>query len=146
MNRYTTLTQQVVQTAPVALQMAEIVARVEQLRPITTRSPQQTIRKAIGQCSQIVNLGDGRYGWYPRLLQGSRVRVELKPSDLALERIILGKEVRDLLWPAFFANQIWRDQQPIRLYLRMDRMHCSRWISLAREFGAPMEQHNSGIG
>jgi hypothetical protein len=79
---YASLTQQVVQASPTPLTSAEILARVAPLRPITTRSPQATIRSAIGQCSQIVNVGEGRYGWYPRFPQSSRVRVELKAEDL----------------------------------------------------------------
>ncbi len=117
MTSHTSLTHQVVQLAPTPLTFSEILRRVAQLRPLTTRSPQQTIRNAIGQCSQIVNVGEGRYGWYPRLLQGSRVRVELKPKDLKLKRIVFGEEVRDLLWPAFLGNQTIRDHNPIQLAL-----------------------------
>lgn len=115
MTSYAALTQQVVQSSLAPLTSAEILARVAQLRPITTGSPQTTIRSAIGQCSQIVNVGEGRYGWYPRFLQGSRVRVELKAEDLKIKRIVFGEDVRDLLWPAFFGNQTIRDQNPIQL-------------------------------
>lgn len=114
---YASLTQQVVQASPTPLTSAEILARVAQLRPITTHSPQATIRSAIGQCSQIVNVSEGQYGWYPRFLQGSRVRVELKAEDLQVKRIVLGEEVRDLLWPAFFGTQTTRDVNPVQLAL-----------------------------
>lgn len=117
MTSYVALTQQVVQSSLMPLTSAEILARVAELRPITTRSPQATIRSAIGQCSQIVNVGEGRYGWYPRWLQGSRVRVELKAADLQSKRIVFSEDVRDLLWPAFFGNQTTRDQNPIQLAL-----------------------------
>jgi hypothetical protein len=117
MTSYAALTQQVVRSSNQPLTFAEILARVAQLRPITTRSPQATIRSAMGQGSQIVNVGEGRYGWYPRFLQGSRVRVELKTEDLKVKRIVFGNDVRDLLWPAFFGNQTIRDHDPINLAL-----------------------------
>jgi hypothetical protein len=44
---------------------AEILRRVDQIRPIETRSPVNTIRSALAQCYLIANDGEGRYGWFP---------------------------------------------------------------------------------
>ena len=114
---YSALVWQIVQASHKPLTFRENLGRVEQLRPIATRSPEQTIRNAISACALIVNTGDGRFGWFPRLLQSARVRVMLHPPELESKHIVFGNEVRDLLWPSFFANQALRDQSPIRLHL-----------------------------
>lgn len=114
---YTTLVRQVVREEPVPLPVVEIMRRVDRLRPIETREPLSTIRNAISQCYLIVNTGDGRYGWYPRLLKGSRVRVPLISSDLRQKRIIFDDEVRELLWPSFFAGPGVADREPVNLTL-----------------------------
>lgn len=117
---YTALVKQIVRAAPEPLAFAEIMQRVESVRPIETRSPQKTIRSAINQCYFIAGDGAGKYGWYPRLLNGSRVRVPLITSDLRQKRIVFSDEVRELLWPSFFAGQEMSDRRPIDLELPGD--------------------------
>jgi hypothetical protein len=114
---YAALVKQVVEEAAEPLPVAEIMRRVERLRRIETRSPESTIRSAITQCYLIVNTGDGRYGWYPRLLKDSCVRVPLVAADLKQQRIIFDNEVRELLWPSFFAHQSLSDRGPVTLEL-----------------------------
>ncbi len=114
---YAALTQQVVNEAAEPIPFVEIMRRVNHLRRIETRSPEGTIRNAIGQCYLIANTGDGRYWWYPRLLKGSRVRSPLAASDLKQRRIIFDDEVRELLWPSFFAHQSLSDREPVDLKL-----------------------------
>jgi hypothetical protein len=114
---YAILVKQIVRAAAEPLTFAEIVRRVESICPIETRSPQNTICNAISQCYFIGGTGDGRYGWYPRLLKGSRVRVPLLASSLEREGIVFGEEARELLWPSFFAGQELSDRQPIDLEL-----------------------------
>ena len=114
---YTVLVHQVVQAAPEPLPFAEIMQRVQRLRPIDTKNPTGTIRGAIGQSRLIVNTGDGRYGWLPRLINGSLMRLTLAPADLDGKTIGLGEDTRALLWPAFFEIQSRRDINPIALQL-----------------------------
>lgn len=98
--------------------VAEIMCRVNCLRPIESRSsPERVIRNAISQCRLVVNTGDGKYWWYPRLLKGSRVRVPLIASDLEQRRIVFDDDARDLLWPSFFAGHDHTDRKPIELRL-----------------------------
>lgn len=114
---FAALVYQVVKESPDPLPVREILSLVNRMRPVETNSPLQTIRHALGQCRLIANTGEGRYGWYPRLIDGSRVRVPLNDSDLAAHRIVFDDEVRDLLWPGFFAIQSLQDRQPVHATL-----------------------------
>jgi len=114
---YAALTERVVRESAEPIPFVEIMRRVHHLRRIETRSPESTIRSAIGQCYLIANTGDGRYWWYPRLLKGSRVRVPLVATDFEQNRIIFNNEVRELLWPSFFAGQRLGDREPVDLKL-----------------------------
>jgi hypothetical protein len=112
---YAALVWQLLKESPEPLGVQEIVQRVGRIRPIETNSPLQTIRHALGQCRLIANTGDGRYGWYPRLIDGSLVRVPLVDSDLEARRIVIDDEARDLLWPSFFAIQSLQDRKPVHV-------------------------------
>src|SRR5215470_10679977 len=115
---YTALTQLVMREAEEPITVAEIMCRVNCLRPIESRSsPESVIRNAISQCRLVANTGDGKYWWYPRLLKGSRVRVPLIASDLERCRIVFDDDARDLLWPSFFAGHDQTDRKPIELRL-----------------------------
>ena len=132
---YTELTHQVVRESPEPLPFAEIMARVAALAPITTRNPKGTLRNAVGQSRLIVAAGDGRYGWKPRLITGSVLRVTLAERDLAGPGIEFGDEVRDALWPAFFESQKRNDRSPVHVQLPegavtqwpLDFFGASRW-------------------
>jgi hypothetical protein len=92
--------------------------KVELIREVTSRTPKTTVRNALAQCWLIVNTGKGTYRWYPRLINGSRVRVPLVAYDGELARIVFDDEARDLLWPAFFAGQgASGDREPVDLRL-----------------------------
>ncbi len=115
---YAALVRQVVHEAPEPLSVVEILRRVDRKRRVDTRSPENTIRSAIAQCYLIVNTGDRRYGWYPRLLKGSGVRVPLVASDLEQRRIVFDEEVRELIWPSFFVCQEdLEDREPVDLQM-----------------------------
>ena len=59
---FTQLTHEVVQSSPEPLPFAEIMARVNNIAPITTKNPKTTIRNAISQSQLLVSTGDGRFG------------------------------------------------------------------------------------
>jgi hypothetical protein len=116
---YASLVAQVVHDSPEPLPFKEILSRVETVKAIDTTSPESTIRHALTQNRLIANTGEGRYGWYPRLITGSFVRAYLSRSDLnrLVPRIILEDEMRELLWPSFFANQNMSDRSPVVIVL-----------------------------
>ena len=114
---YAELTHQVVRESREPLPFAEIMRRVNAIAPITTKNPKGTIRNAIGQSGLIVNTGDGRYGWKYRVINDSVLRLTLSESDCRGAAIEYAEEVRDVLCPAFFANQKYADREPIHLKL-----------------------------
>lgn len=101
---YASLVRQVVRDSPDPIAADEILHRVDAIRPVETRSPKNTIRSALASCRLIAHDGEGCYGWFPRMLKGSVVRAPLISSDLEAKRIIIEDDIRDLLWPAFFAS------------------------------------------
>jgi hypothetical protein len=114
---YTELTYRVVRESLEPLPFNEIVQRVHALRRITTKNPKTTIRNAIGQGCLILATGDGRYGWKPRLITGSVLRVTLSESDLAGPAVEFDEDVRDALWPSFFEIQKRCDLSPVKVQL-----------------------------
>jgi hypothetical protein len=114
---YTEMTYQVVRESPDPLPFDEIMERVQTITPITTRNPKGTIRSAIGQSRMIVATGDGCYGWKPRLITGSAIRLTLSQSDLAGQAVEFGDELQDALWPSFFESQKRSDRTPVNVRL-----------------------------
>jgi hypothetical protein len=102
------------------LPFAEILYRVNEQTPITTRNPKSTIRNAVGQSRLVVATGDGRYGWKPRLITGAMLRVPLTAESIAGRSVSFGDEVRDALWPSFFEIQKRNDRSPAKIKLPDD--------------------------
>ena len=114
---YTELVYQVVREAKETLLFDEILQRVNELLPIATKNPRNTIRNAINQSRLVVRTGDGRYGWKYRLINHSILRLPLNESNLLKHQLLYTQELRDALWPAFFEAQKRNDRSPV--YLRL---------------------------
>lgn len=114
---FTQLAHQVVQQSPEPLTVNEIIERVNAITPITTKNPKQTIRNAISQSSLIISTGDGRYGWKMRLLNGSILRHTIQEAELADGVLYWDEDLRDALWPTFFAPQKYQDRSPVSVEL-----------------------------
>jgi hypothetical protein len=111
---YTDLVYRVVRESSEPLPSAEIMRRVNDLFPITTHNPKSTIRNAISQNRLTQNTSDGCYGWKFRLINGSFIRLSLSETDLLQCQLTYTKELRDALWPAFFASQKYNDRLPVK--------------------------------
>lgn len=109
---YSQLVHNVVQEAERPLSVDEILERVNKRRPVHTRNPQQTIRNALSSSPMLVNTGERRYGWKPRVINGSRLRYTLRESDILMEVLQWSNELFDALCPTFFAKQMYRDLSP----------------------------------
>jgi hypothetical protein len=114
---YADLAHQVVSEAGEPLSVREILQRVHQVRPVTTKNPDQTIRGIISASKSIVPTGEGRYGWKARLLTGAVLRLTLSAEDLRGTTLEIGNEVRDALWPAYYEIQKRSDESPIEVQL-----------------------------
>ncbi|CAG0983952.1 hypothetical protein ANRL3_02317 [Anaerolineae bacterium] len=132
---YTDLVHQVVRESPEPLPFAEIMQRVNAIERITTKHPEGTIRNAISQSRLIVNTGNARYGWKYRVINGSVLRLTLSESDCRGMALEFTEELRDALWPAFFALQKRADRNPVNLQLPdgqttripLDHFRETRW-------------------
>ncbi len=136
---YTELAHQVVRESPEPLPFNEIWYRVHAITPIKTKNPKGTMRSAIGQSRLIVATGDGRYGWKPRVITGSVLRLTLSKSDLAGQFIEFDDDLRDVLWPTFFEIQMRTDRRPVSL-----RLPDSSVTSLSLEFAGAGRWGTSG--
>jgi hypothetical protein len=111
---YTELVHQVLQAAEQPLTFQEIFDAVGQRRPITTRNPKGTIRGALGQGPQLVNVGDGRYWYLPYCLRGSLLRLVLVEKKPANQPILLDHEILHALSPGFFDSARRQPERPMR--------------------------------
>ena len=114
---YTELTHQVVRQSAEPLPFSEVLQRVNAITRIQTKNPKSTIRNAVSQSRLIVAIGDGRYGWMPRILTGAALRLTLSDSDLTEQAVEFGDEFREALWPTFFEIQKRSDRSPVRALL-----------------------------
>lgn len=96
---YTALTHQVVRESPEPLTIDQITERVVALAGTATKNPKSTVRSAINQSMAIVALGDGRYGWKARLINGATHRMIVHDEDLLEREIFVDEALRDLLVP-----------------------------------------------
>ena len=114
---FTELAHRVMSESLEPLSVLDIMHRVNAITPITTKNPKNTIRNAVSQSWLIVPTGDGRYGWKPRLITGSVLRLTLSAADLTGESVELTGELRDAFWPSFFEIQKRTDRSPVQLEL-----------------------------
>lgn len=101
---FTQLVTQVLMMADRPLTLAEIIARVEMIRPVRTHNPQTTIRGAISSTQQATTLGGrpARYTWWPRHLANSAFRQSLANSDLDEGTLVLSREAWRVFWTDFY--------------------------------------------
>lgn len=114
---YSDLVYEVLQSADRPLTFPEIFEAVAERRPIATKNPKATIRGALSQGSQLVSLGDGRYGYLPHLITGSRLRLPLTEKKPANHPLRFSDELRHALWPMFLETAKRGTRRPVRLRL-----------------------------
>ncbi len=113
----TDLVHEVLRSAERPLTLDEITERVNERRPVTTANPPATIRSALSQGPQLVSLGDGRYGYLPRLIEGSLLRLPLTEKKPANHPLVYPDEVRLGLFPSWLDIQKRRSERPAHLRL-----------------------------
>jgi hypothetical protein len=114
---YSELVHQVVREAQRPLTVQEVFTQVQALRPITTADPLKTIRAALSVGALIARVDDQHYGWKPRVISGAVLRLPLADKDLQGPHLRFTEEVRDALWPAFFAVAKYGDRNPVQMRL-----------------------------
>ena len=114
---YTDLVYEVLRSACRPLSFPEIFEAVNRRRAVSTRDPKATVRNALSQGSQLVSLGDGRYGYLPLLVQGSLIRLLLVAEQLGNRFLVLPEAVRHTLWPSLFESKRRSVTGPIHVRL-----------------------------
>lgn len=114
---YTELVYQVLRESPEPLTITEILDRVGERRPVTTRNPMRTISSALGQGWALVRMPDGRYAYLPNVIGGSVLRLPLTESKPANHPLVYPLEVRLALFPTFFETAARQDLSAARVTL-----------------------------
>lgn len=109
---FTQLTHDVVYASSEPLPFNEIMARVHSITPITTKNPKNTIRNATSQSQMIVSTGDGRFGWKPRVINGSIVRHTIQNAEIMQNRLYWDDDMKDAICPTFFALKNMKTEIP----------------------------------
>ena len=99
---YTDLVHEVLRESSEPLPFPEIVERVGKRREITTKNPKATVRSAINQSRLLAATGDGRYGYTPRLITGSLLRIRFADKRPANRPLGFPDEIQHALSPDFF--------------------------------------------
>lgn len=137
---FTQLTHDVVYASAEPLPFVEIMERVNNFTPITTKKPKNTIRNAISQSHMIVAAGNGRYGWKPRLINGALIRHTIQAAELTQHCLYWDKDMQDVVCPTFFASKKYRDKGPIQVTLPNGKTaSCSLEMFEAGIWGTPAD-------
>jgi hypothetical protein len=120
---------EVLRSAEQPLTFEDICARVNARRPVTTVNPRATIRAALSQGPQLVSLGDGHYGYLPKLIEGSVLRLPLTENKPAYRPLIYPDDVRHALFPSCMEIQKRRSERPARV-----RLSDGQLVELPLEF------------
>jgi hypothetical protein len=123
---------EVLQSAEHPLTFEEIFHRVNARHPVTTRDPRATVRGALTQGRQLVNLGAGRYGYLPHLIDGSLLRLPLTERKPAGQPLIFPEDVRLALFPSFMEIQKRKSKRPAVV-----RLSATEVVELPLEFLGP---------
>jgi hypothetical protein len=113
----TDLVYAVVRAADHPMTSDEVLERVNQRQPVTTKNPKTTIRHVLSSSTQLINVGGGRYGYLPNLIKGSLIRLPLTEKKPANHPLVYTEEVRLALWPSFFDNVKRQHRGPARARL-----------------------------
>src|SRR5438874_394374 len=114
---YADLVYDVVQSADRPLTFQEIVDAVGLRRRVPTKNPKATIRGALTNARQVVSDGHGHYGYLPRMISGSLLRLPLAEKKPANHPIVYTEDVLHGLWPSFFEGEKRQNRQPVGVRL-----------------------------
>lgn len=99
------------------LSVEEILAGVQEIAPVHSANPKNTMRKAISQMFLVQPTDDGRYAYLPYLLADSRFRLPIERGELMRQYFTLGPELVIALWPSTFEIAKRRDESPALIEL-----------------------------
>jgi hypothetical protein len=107
----------VLREAHESLSVEQILAGVQQIAPVHSANPKNTMRKAISQMFLVQPTDDSRYAYLPYLLADNRFRHPIERGELMRQSFLLGPELVIALWPSTFEIAKRRDDSPALLEL-----------------------------
>ncbi len=113
----TDLVLRVLRQAREPLSVDEILAGVQELAPVHSANPKNTMRKAISQMFLVQPTADGRYAYLPYLLAENHFRHPIDRDELMRQYFLLGPELVTALWPSTFEIAKRQDNSPALLEL-----------------------------
>ncbi|MGQ9681530.1 MAG: hypothetical protein ACUVX9_03220 [Anaerolineae bacterium] len=113
----TDLVLRVLREAHRPLSVEQILAGVQQIAPVHSANPKNTMRKAISQMFLVQPTHEGDYAYLPYLLSENRFRHPIERGALTRRSFLLGPELVTALWPATFEIAKRRDDSPAVLLL-----------------------------
>ena len=114
----TDLVLRVLREAHEPLSVEEILARVQQLAPVHSANPKNTMRKAISQMFLVQPTNGNRYAYLPYLLNDNRFRHPIDREALLRRYFLPSPELVIALWPATFEIAKRREESPALLELQ----------------------------
>ena len=113
----TDLVLRVLREAHRPLSVEQILAGVQQIAPVHSANPKNTMRKAISQMFLVQPTEEGDYAYLPYLLNDNHFRHPIEKGALTRRSFLLGPELVTALWPATFEIAKRRDESPALLVL-----------------------------
>jgi hypothetical protein len=102
--------------SPVPLSVGELMARVEEMRPVDAGG-RNAVYRAMERLYQVVSVEPGRYGWLSSLMSGSVFRHPLTRDEIRRGYLML-----DELEHAVFCPDFFQGRRPIRCNLTIALM------------------------
>ncbi|HLI51409.1 MAG TPA: hypothetical protein VKU87_06405 [Thermomicrobiaceae bacterium] len=136
---YTELVYSAVRASKEPISFGEIFAAVESKRRITSKNPKQSIRTAISQVEQVVNVGGAMFGFLPRLLSDTYFRLTLAGEHPESQPLVYPYELGVALWPSLRDAIQRQDNRPLKLLLTDGSRANLSWEYMDPYFiGSPM--------
>jgi hypothetical protein len=93
----------------------QILAGVQQIAPVHSANPKNTMRKAISQMFLVQPTQEDHYAYLPYLLNGNHFRHPIERGALTRRSFLLAPELVTALWPATFEIAKRRSESPALL-------------------------------
>ena len=112
---YSELVHQVLIASEQPMTFQEVFDAVNRRRAVDTRNPKTTIRQVLTQAKQLMSIGDGRWGYLPRLMKGSLLRLQFTHEHPADHPLVYPEELFHAICPSFYEGQMRRDWRPVTM-------------------------------
>ncbi len=114
---YTDCVYQVMATARQPLSLSEIVSRVNDIRKLTAKQPESTVRSALSKSYLIRRVDYNLYAYMPGILKDNRFRHVLTQTELETGEVAVDYDLLYALWPSRREAKKRRTEGQVTLHL-----------------------------